>query len=80
MLVVYGLVTLWINRLMADEPYTVSFALRVTGRALAGLSFRGADHLSGPVADWFPLSAFLLGWGALGARARASGSPPGATG
>ena len=51
---------------MADEPYTVSFALRVTGRALAGLSFRGADHLSGPVADWFPLSVFLLGWGSLG--------------
>jgi lysyl-tRNA synthetase, class II len=64
-LVAYGLVTLWINRLMADEPYTVSFALRVTGRALAGLSFRGADHLSGPVAEWFPVSAFLLGWGSL---------------
>ena len=63
--VVYGLVTLWINRLMADQPYTVSFALRVTGRALAGFSFHGADHLSGPVADWFPVSAFLLGWGSL---------------
>ena len=60
----YGVVTLWVNRLMADQPYTVAFALRVTGRALAGLSFRGADHLSGPVADWFPLSAFLLGTGA----------------
>lgn len=59
----YGLVTLWVNRLMADEPYTVGFALRVTGRALAGLSFRGAHHLSGPVADWFPLSVFLLGAG-----------------
>lgn len=35
----YGLITLWVNRLMADEPYTVGFALRVTGRALAGLSF-----------------------------------------
>ena len=64
--VAYGLVTLWVNRLMADEPYTTSFALHVTGRALAGLSFRGADHLNGPVADWFPLSVFLLGWGSLG--------------
>ena len=36
--VVYGLVTLWVNRLMADQPYSISFALRVTGRALAGLS------------------------------------------
>jgi lysyl-tRNA synthetase class 2 len=60
---VYGLVTLWINRLMADQPYTAGFAFRVTGRALAGLSFHGAQHLSGPVADWFPVSVFLLGAG-----------------
>ena len=59
----YGLGTLWVNRLMADQTYSVSFALRVTGRALAGMSFRGADHLSGPLADWFPVSAFLLAWG-----------------
>jgi lysyl-tRNA synthetase, class II len=59
----YGLVTLWINRLMADQPYSVGFALRVTSRALAGLSFRGAHHLTGPVAEWFPLSVFLLGVG-----------------
>ena len=61
--VAYGLVTLWVNRLMADQPYSVGFALRVTGRALAGLSFRGAHHLTGPVAEWFPLSVFLLGVG-----------------
>jgi lysyl-tRNA synthetase, class II len=61
--VFYGLVTLWVNRLMADQPYTLGFALRVTGRALAGLSFGGAHHLNGPVADWFPLSVFLLGAG-----------------
>jgi lysyl-tRNA synthetase class 2 len=64
--VVYGLATLWINRLMADVPYTIPFALTVTGRALAGLSFHGAHHLSGPVADWFPLSVFILGWGGAG--------------
>jgi lysylphosphatidylglycerol synthetase-like protein (DUF2156 family) len=60
---VYGIVALWVNRLMADEPYTLGFALRVTGRALAGLSFHGAHGLSGPVADWFPLTVFLLGAG-----------------
>jgi lysyl-tRNA synthetase, class II len=60
---VYGIVTLWVNRLMADQPYTFGFALRVTGRAVAGLSFHGAHHLTGPVADWFPLSVFLLGVG-----------------
>jgi lysyl-tRNA synthetase class 2 len=63
--VTYGLATLWVNRMMADEPYSFSFALRVTGRALAGLSFRGAHDLSGPLADWFPVSAFLLAWGAV---------------
>lgn len=61
--VLYGVVALWVNRLMADEPYTIGFALRVTGRALAGLSFRGAHHLTGPVAEWFPLTVFLLGAG-----------------
>jgi lysyl-tRNA synthetase class 2 len=29
------------------------------------MSFRGADHLSGAVADWFPIATFLLGAGAL---------------
>jgi lysyl-tRNA synthetase class 2 len=62
----YALATLWINRLMADQPYSISFALHVTGRALAGLSFRGADHLNGPLADWFPVSAFLIAWGSVG--------------
>jgi lysyl-tRNA synthetase, class II len=62
-LLLYGAITLWVNRLMADQPYTLGFALRVTGRALAGLSFRGAHHLAGPLADWFPLTVFLLGAG-----------------
>jgi len=61
----YGIVTIWFNRLMADQPYSIGFALRVTGAALLGLSFRGASHLSGSVAEWFPLSAFLLGAGAV---------------
>jgi len=60
---VYGIVTLWVNRLMADQPYTLGFALHVTARAAAGLSLTGAHHLSGPVADWFPLTVFLLGAG-----------------
>jgi lysyl-tRNA synthetase, class II len=64
--VIYGVATLWVNRMMVDQPYSLSFASRVTARALAGLSFRGADHLNGPLADWFPVSAFLIGWGAVG--------------
>jgi lysyl-tRNA synthetase class 2 len=60
---VYGVATIWFNRLMASQPYSVPFALRVTGRALAGMSLRGTDQLSGPVSHWFPLSIFLLGVG-----------------
>ncbi len=62
---VYGLVVLWVNRLMADQPYTPKFALSVLGRAVAGMSFHGARHLNGPFANWFPVTAFLLGWGAV---------------
>jgi lysyl-tRNA synthetase class 2 len=62
---VYGLVTLWVNRLMADQPYSLRFAFSVIGRALAGLSFRGGNHLSGAFAEWFPLTMFLLGSTAL---------------
>jgi lysyl-tRNA synthetase, class II len=61
----YGMVTLWINRMMADTPLTVPFSLEVVGRALAGLSFRGENHLSGPAANWLPISIFLLGIGAV---------------
>jgi lysyl-tRNA synthetase class 2 len=56
----YGLVTLWVNRIMVDQPYTLAFALRATGRALAGRS----DHLSGAFGSWYPLSVLLLGTGA----------------
>ena len=35
------------------------------GRALVGLDFRGEYHLSGPVADWLPISIFLLGFGSV---------------
>src|SRR5260221_581805 len=35
-IVTYGLVTLCVNRLMADVPYSIPFVLVVTSRALAG--------------------------------------------
>jgi lysyl-tRNA synthetase class 2 len=59
----YGLLTLWINRLTADRPYTIGFALRETGRAVVGLNLREAPHLSGAFGDWFPTTVFLLGVG-----------------
>jgi lysyl-tRNA synthetase class 2 len=62
-IVAYGAGTLWVNRMMADTPFTFSFSLEVVGRALTGMSFHGEDHLSGPVANWLPFSIFLLGFG-----------------
>jgi lysyl-tRNA synthetase class 2 len=61
----YGVATLWINRVMADRPFSFAFALEVVGRAAAGLSFRGEYHLTGPLADWLPVSIFLLAVGSV---------------
>jgi lysyl-tRNA synthetase class 2 len=64
----YGLAALWLNRLMADQPYTTGFALRETGRALVGLGVRGgSSHLVGDVGGWFPRSVFVLGLASAGA-------------
>jgi lysyl-tRNA synthetase class 2 len=64
-ILVYGLTTLWVNRLMADQPYSASFALHETGRALVGVSLRSEQHLSGAVGHWFPFTIFLLGIGSV---------------
>jgi lysyl-tRNA synthetase class 2 len=63
----YGVVTLWVNRLMADQEYTLGFALRETGRALLGLNLGQSRHLAGAVGEWFPISVFLLGIGSAAA-------------
>jgi len=57
----YSCAALWINRITADQPYTLGFALRETGRSLAGLNVAGSAHLAGSFGDWFPLSVLLLG-------------------
>lgn len=62
----YGIVTLWVNRLMTDRGFTLGFALRETGRAALGLSLGGAGHLVGAFAEWFPVSVFALALGATG--------------
>ncbi len=59
-ILVYGSAALWINRMTADQPYTLGFALRETARAAAGLTAGGSAHLAGRVGDWFPLSVLLL--------------------
>jgi lysyl-tRNA synthetase, class II len=56
----YGFVALWLNRVMADQPFTLPFALRETARAAIGVNASGSDHLSGTFGEWFPLSVLLL--------------------
>src|SRR5207247_326000 len=47
----YGTAALWINRIEADRPYTIGFALRETTTALVGLNPRGSAHLAGPFGE-----------------------------
>jgi len=57
----YGAAALWVNRLMADRPFTLPFSISETTRALVGLSVvRGSAHLSGDFAGWFPASILIL--------------------
>jgi len=58
----YGAAALWMNRLVADQPFTLPFSLSETSRALVGLSLvHGRRHLSGDFASWFPASVLILG-------------------
>jgi lysyl-tRNA synthetase, class II len=56
----YAFVALWLNRVMADQPFTFPFALRETARAAIGVNASGSEHLSGTFGEWFPLSVLLL--------------------
>lgn len=57
----YGFVALWINRLSADQPFSVAFAVRETAESLVGAELVGARHVGGEFGRWFPLSVLLLG-------------------
>lgn len=58
---VYGFVALWINRVAADQSFTLTFALKETGECLVGAELVGARHVSGEFGRWFPLSVLLIG-------------------
>jgi lysyl-tRNA synthetase, class II len=61
----YGAVVLWINRIEADQPFTLHFSLSETSEALAGLSLGGAPHLTDGFGAWFPISVFVAGLAAV---------------
>jgi lysyl-tRNA synthetase class 2 len=56
----YSLSALWANRVMADQPFTLGFALRETARGAVGANAAGSAHLSGSFGEWFPLSLLML--------------------
>lgn len=62
----YAFVALWLNRVMADQPFTLRFALRETALAAIGVDATGSGHISGMFGDWFPLSVLLLTVAAVG--------------
>jgi len=62
---VYGLSALWLNRIAADQSFTLGFAGREIVRGLFGLELHGSPHLAGHFGDWFPLSLLLLGAAAM---------------
>jgi lysyl-tRNA synthetase class 2 len=65
-IVAYGCVALWLNRMAADQPYTLGFALRETVQAAAGITATGSTTLGARVGEWFPISVLLLTVGTAG--------------
>src|SRR5262249_34154302 len=59
-ILLYGRVATWINRMVADQSYTLRFALRTTGRAAAGITAGGDPHLADGFGEWFPISVLML--------------------
>jgi lysyl-tRNA synthetase, class II len=56
----YGFLALWINRVVADQPFTTPFAAREILAGTVGLHASGSPHLGGSFGEWFPLSLLLL--------------------
>ncbi|MEP6813131.1 MAG: phosphatidylglycerol lysyltransferase domain-containing protein, partial [Actinomycetota bacterium] len=59
-IVAYATAALGLNRMAADQPFTLGFAVRESLRGLVALDVRGSPHLAGPFGSWFPLSLLLL--------------------
>jgi lysyl-tRNA synthetase class 2 len=57
----FGAVVLWINRIEADQPFTLRFSFSETSKALAGVDLGGSQHLADGFGAWFPISVFAAG-------------------
>jgi lysyl-tRNA synthetase, class II len=56
----YALSALWLNRMAADQPFSLRFALHETAAGLSATQLGGSPHFSGDFGHWFPLSLVLL--------------------
>jgi lysyl-tRNA synthetase, class II len=56
----YAFSALWLNRVMADQPFTLTFALHEIARDAVGANAVGSHHLADSFGEWFPLSVLLL--------------------
>jgi lysyl-tRNA synthetase, class II len=62
----FGTAALWLNRMVADQPFGPRFVLHQIGAGALGLNLAGSPHLGGDFGDWFPLSlALLSGFGVI---------------
>ena len=62
----YAVAAIWLNRLAADQPFSLGFVARETLRGLSGGNLHGSSHLAGAFGAWFPLSLMLIGLGSTG--------------
>lgn len=62
----YAIAAIWLNRLAADQPFTLGFVARETLSGLSGSHVHGSPHLAGSFGAWFPLSLMLIGLGETG--------------
>jgi lysyl-tRNA synthetase, class II len=56
----FGTAALWLNRMVADQSFSLRFALDEIARGALGLNLGGSPHLGGSFGDWFPLALALL--------------------
>jgi lysyl-tRNA synthetase class 2 len=53
----FGIVAIWVNRMTADRPFSIRFALHETLVSALGV---GSGHFEPTFGDWFPLSVLIL--------------------
>ena len=57
----FGITALWVNRIDADQPFTLRFAAGEIAKGLIGLHIHGSPHLAGDFGRWYGLALPLLG-------------------